>query len=288
MQEVGHGTWELSRGGKRTRVRMNITDLDDEDTLRIALDRRESARRLESVGVAIPEQLEFALAERERAERLMEAGAVVVKPASGTSGGDGITADVRTRAELVHAAVRAARAGATLVAERYVEAPEHRLLYLDGELIDAVRRRAPAVTGDGRRSIGELVAQENRRRLEADGEDGLKLVTIDLDAILALRRANLALRSVPGADERIALKHLASQAGRRDSERVDPSTLDRGLVERCRDAGQAIGLRLFGVDVVGDTVIEVNGTPGLHYHEHVSSPPREPPVAVTILEHLLA
>ena len=75
---------------------------------------------------------------------------------------------------------------------------------------------------------------------------------------------------------------------RRDSERVDVATLKAGLVDRCRAAGEAIGLRLFGVDVVGDTVVEVNGTPGLHYHEHVSSPPRTPPVAVTTRERRLA
>jgi glutathione synthase/RimK-type ligase-like ATP-grasp enzyme len=288
IEERGHGTYELRRGAARTTVRMNVTELDDEATLQVALDRSESTRRLQQVGVTIPEQVEFALAEREPAERLLERGAIVVKPATGTSGGDGITADVRTRDELIHAAVRAARAGPVLVAERFVQAAEHRLLFLDGELLDVVRRRAPSVTGDGRSTLGELVAQENRRRLDAAGEDGLKLVTIDLDAVLTLRRADLTLRSVPTAGERVTLKHLASQAGRRDSERVDPATLDPALLNLCRIAGKAIGLRLFGVDAVGNAVIEVNGTPGLHYHEHVSSPPRTPPVAATILERLLA
>ena len=82
------------------------------------------------------------------------------------------------------------------------------------------------------------------------------------------------------------LKGLASQAGRRDSERVEPTALAPALIERCRAGGEAIGLRLYGVDVLAGTVVEVNGTPGLHYHEHVPSP-APTPVAVTVLEQLL-
>lgn len=289
IEQAGYATFELARGAARTRVRMHVTELDGEEALRTALDRLESARRLEAAGVPVPDQTPFALTARAPAIGLMaEHGAIVVKPASGTSGGDGVTSGIRDEEELAHAAVRAARAGPQLVAERRLEGDEHRLLFCEGELLDVVRRRPPAVTGDGRSTLGRLLADENRRRLDADGEDGLKLVTIDLDAILTLRRAGLTLRSVPAEGERVALKRLASQAGRRDSERVDPGGLSPRLVERCRAAGAAIGLRLFGVDVVGETVIEVNGTPGIHYHEHVSSPPRSPPVAVTILEHLLA
>src|SRR5688572_32104639 len=42
----------------------------------------------------------------------------------------------------------------------------YRLLYLEGRLIDAVRRDPPTVTGDGYSTIRRLIAHENRRRLE--------------------------------------------------------------------------------------------------------------------------
>ncbi len=37
----------------------------------------------------------------------------------------------------------------------------------------------------------------------------------------------------------------------------------------------------------GELCLEVNGTPGLHYHYQVSKQPTENPVAIPILERLL-
>jgi glutathione synthase/RimK-type ligase-like ATP-grasp enzyme len=47
-------------------------------------------------------------------------------------------------------------------------------------------------------------------------------------------------------------------------------------------AAAAIGLRLAGVDMMGETVLEVNGTPGLLLHERAQgqSPPTPPAHAV--------
>ena len=290
---VGPGRYELRRGDRSTTVELHVTALDPPDKLALALDRRRSAARLREAGVPIPQQTEFTLKDRGPAERLIaEHGAIVVKPGEGTSGGDGITANVRTGDELVRAAIRAARAGATLVAEQHLDGEEYRLLFLDGELLDVIRRRPPAVTGDGGQRLGDLVAAENRRRLDAHGEDGLKLVTIDLDAVHTLRANRLTLGSVPARDERVAIKHLASQAGRRDSERADRTKIGEELVQQCQAAGEALGLRLYGVDLLatdmGGMLLEVNGTPGLHYHEHVASDPLPTPVAVPILSHLLS
>ena len=293
VEELGPGELRLAKGEHGTRVNLHVTELDGPDALALALDRRRSATKLREAGVPIPEQVEFTLEDPEPARRLLaQQGAIVVKPGGGTSGGDGITANVRTDDELIRAAVRAARAGADLVAEQHLAGREYRLLFLDGELLDVVRRRPPAVTGDGESSLGLLVAAENRRRLDANGEDGLKLVTIDLDAVHTLTSAGLTLKSVPAPGERVAIKHLASQAGRRDSEREERTKISADLVQQCRQAGQALGLRLFGVDVLatdtGGMLLEVNGTPGLHYHEHVASEPLATPVAVPILSRLLS
>ena len=74
--------------------------------------------------------------------------------------------------------------------------------------------------------------------------------------------------------------------------------LDPGLVEACRRAAAAVGLRLAGVDVItpdasqplesaGGVVAEVNGTPGIHHHYHVADTAKATPVAVPILERVL-
>jgi glutathione synthase/RimK-type ligase-like ATP-grasp enzyme len=71
------------------------------------------------------------------------------------------------------------------------------------------------------------------------------------------------------------------------------------LVDQCRAAAEAVGLRFAGVDLIASgldravgpeagAVIEVNGTPGLHYHYHVASPLPSSRVAVPVLKKLLA
>ena len=92
----------------------------------------------------------------------------VVKPANGTSGGAGVTGCVTDAVGLGRARLSAARFDDTLLIERQIPGDMYRLLYLDGKLIDVVRRRSPRVTGDGRSSIMELIIAENRRRLEAE------------------------------------------------------------------------------------------------------------------------
>jgi D-alanine-D-alanine ligase-like ATP-grasp enzyme len=299
--ELRGGMLELRRGDEVTRVSLNVTQLDDPVTLRVALDKQLVHGMLATVGVPVPEHVEVAFPKLASARAFVRRadGPCVVKPASGTSGGDGITTGVRTDDDLRRAAVRAARAGTRLLVERQLAGDEYRFLFLDGELLDVVRRRPPRVVGDGRSTIGELLATANRRRIRARGEAGLKLITVDLDTVLSLARAGFSLGSVLPAGHTIALKGLASQAGRDESDAVPVGAVQASLVEQCRRALQVIGLRLGGVDVITtdvgrpldgerDAIIEVNGTPGLHYHYAVAQPTPSSAVALPILSKLLS
>jgi hypothetical protein len=51
------------------------------------------------------------------------------------------------------ATLHAAREGERLLIERAVPGEEYRFLFLDGELLDVIRRRSTRVVGDGRSSV---------------------------------------------------------------------------------------------------------------------------------------
>jgi cyanophycin synthetase len=96
----------------------------------------------------------------------------------------------------------------------------------------------------------------------------------------------------------VEVKGSRSQAGAGDAETVPLSSLSAALVAEAAAAADAIGLRLAGIDLAtpdigrslaeaGGAVIEVNGTPGLHYHYLVRDRERAERVAVPILERLL-
>ena len=299
LVELSAGFYEARKDPARTRIWRQVVALDDPVTLRLALDKPLVHRMLASAGVPTPDhrQLDF----RDVAPALdfmgRAAGPCVVKPASGTGGGEGTTAGVETVTHLARARVRAARRHPRLLIERQVEGPVWRLLFLDGELLDVVRSLPPRLTGDGRSTVEQLIASENRRRIVAGGRAGLSLIEVDLDCLIALERAGLKLSSVVAEGQVVAV-HTVSNDGRIEDSETFRDGLAPEVVEAARAAAGAIGLRLAGVDVIapdlarplaesGGAVTEVNGSPGIHRHYHVAEPERATRVAVPILQKLL-
>lgn len=293
------GFLEIQRNGARTRVWRQWVPLDDAVTIRAALDRTYVHAALADAGIPQPEYVTCGVDRLEPARAFLgRHGAVVVKPAAGTGGGRGTTASVRTSPQLVRAALLASRHDRELVVERRAAGAVYRFLFLDGELLDVVRRLPPSVVGDGESSIRSLVLAENRLRLEAGGSAGLPLITANLDMVFTLAHAGLSLRSVPAAGRRVELKVVTNQSGPDDNFTVAEPVSD-ALVSDARAAAEAIGVRLAGVDLItgslghglsesGGVVIEVNGGPGLHHHYHVADRAGATRVCVPILETLLS
>lgn len=298
-RELGDGFIEFHRGGRIARVWNSWVPLDDAVTLRFADDKLLARKRLIAAGLAVPDHMEFTLGDLGPAVDFLfrQGGPCVVKPVD-SAGGSGATTGIRTAAGLRRGCLRAGRIGRRLVIEGQVPGDLYRLLFLDGEFLDAVRRMAPRVTGDGRSTVAELVEAENARRLAAAGGERTGLLRIDLDAILTLEQLGMRLDSVPAAGNRLAVKTVVNQNSRDDNTNVREQVCE-ALVEEAAAAVRAIGVRVAGVDLItpdpalspseaGGAILEVNGTPGLHYHYEVSNPDRRVPVAVPILERLLA
>jgi cyanophycin synthetase len=293
---------ELRRDGAATTVHFHVVMLDDALTLQLALDKGVVHARLRRRGIPVPDHIRFGPADVRTGQRFLDdAGGrpCVVKPASGTSGGEGVTCGVRSREEFERATLHAARWSPDVLIERQALGDEYRLLFLDGELLDVVRRRSPHVVGDGEHTIAELIARQNRERADSGGRAGLSFLTVDLDCVLTLRRLGLSLRSVPAAGAGVAVKSAANQNGAADNETVPVSALGPEVVRACADAVAAVGARFGGVELmtpdpcrplseVGGAVLEVNGTPGLHYHYVVRDREHATPVAVPLLETLLS
>jgi cyanophycin synthetase len=297
--EVIHGEFlELRKGDRRARVWRHWVPLDDAVTLRLALDKTAVHEILSRAGLPLPEHEEWDASKLNGAVEFLQRSPTpcVVKPTGGASG-SGATTGVRTRDQLLRARLRAARLSKRLLIERQAEGDMYRLLFMDGELLDTVRRRPPRVTGDGRSTLRELIAAENATRLDPAHPVSMPILRVDLDCLFTLEAAGLGLESVLPAGQTLAVKTVTSQNRIEDNETVrEPISPD--LVAEAREAAAQVGVRLAGVDLItgdlgrclkesGGVIIEVNGTPGLHYHYQVADEANATPVAVPILRRLL-
>jgi D-alanine-D-alanine ligase-like ATP-grasp enzyme len=297
VRELGDGFLMISRERAETLVRRHLVMINDPATTALALDKSLVHRLLAAEGLPVPEYLE--VDRHDRAGALAFLGRqrpCVVKPAGGTSGGTGVTCGVESAEDLSRARLAAARWDRRLLIERQSSGEEYRLLFLDGQLIDAVRRGRPCVTGNGISTVLELIEAENRRRLDAGSRDVSRRIHVDLDCELAVRRSGLSLRSVPAQGQLVYVKSAVSENAATDN--VTASDLSPGLVSEAARAVELLRLSLAGIDLVTPdpklalseahgTILEVNATPGFHYHYQVAGGDQATSVAIPILERLL-
>lgn len=278
FKELGGGILNISLDGVSTRVYNNYTPLDDPVTLDIALDKLLVHSILSANGLPTPDHAEFSLDHMGKAYKFLAQHHVcVVKPADDTAGGCGVTTGVETRFQLVKAAAAAAGYGSTrLLIEEQVEGEMIRLLYLDGRLLDAVRRSFPTVVGDGKSRISQLLRQLNQKRLDAGYELAQATLKYDMDMERTLAQGGLSLRSVPPKGERVRLKRVVNDNTADENESV-VNEISESIIAAGRRAAELLGARLAGIDIItpdihqgleeaGGKVIEINTTPGYHMH----------------------
>lgn len=293
------GLLRISRNGISTFVRQSLVMLDDHLTLEVMGNKALTYSLLGEMGYPVIGHCRFTMHSLDRALAFLAGakGAVVVKPASGTGGGRGVTTGITTPAGLRAAARLAARFDGNLLVEEQVSGASYRLLYLDGELIDAIRRDPPAVTGDGVRSIRKLIAEENARRLAAPPWRSMNPLVIDRDCRNFLAENGLSLSFVPAQGERVEVKRAVNENGFGENVNV-LSDVSVAIAGRCGELVRALGVKLAGVDLycrdIGGAfepancmIGEINTTPAFHHHDLIANPREGQPVGKIVLRHLL-
>ena len=255
--------WEVRRGEQATWICNHQVEIDTPPLLRMLGRKPLVARLLREAGLPLPEQRLLDYRDRARGLAFLRAqeGPIVVKPAHGTGSGMGITTHVLTPREYDRAAILASLHSREILLERQVAGESYRLLCLAGEMIHAVRRTGPRVTGDGSSSI---------RALAGD---------LDRDAQFTLRSQGLDAAAVPATGRAILVRSAPVAGYRRDelltSYDEDVTGLVEGrIVEAAERAARTVRAELVGVDLIAkdpagppDAILELNATPGLHHHE---------------------
>jgi cyanophycin synthetase len=194
---------------------------------------------------------------------------LVVKPAT-TDFGTAVTTRIRDAATLDRALRLAAPHGPSLV-EAHVEGDNHRILVFRDRCLGAVRQTPAHVTGDGVRSVRDLVDATNATRSDGLSSDWKK-ITVDEGALGVLADQRLGLDSVPERGRVVNLRWHSNLSVGGTMEDVT-ARLHPDVAELAVRAAAVLGLDLAGVDFitrdctrswleVGGGIAEVNASPG--------------------------
>jgi cyanophycin synthetase len=299
IEDLGHGVSRIARGGRETFVSGSRVMLDGPVTLTMAGNKPLVSRMLKEHGHPVGPFVEFTLANLGRAESFLQTlgGPAVVKPGISGASGRGVTLGIRTNRDLRRAATLASTFSKTILIEEQASGPSYRLLYIDGEFIDAIERRPPCIVGDGRQTIGQLIRRENIRRLRGIAPLAMQPLVVDVELKRCLADQQLTLSSVIPAGKSVMVKAVVNENTAAENsnvrDRVHPDTIRRGA-----EIARLLRIRLAGHDVIttdisrpldqtGGVFNEVNTTPGLQHHYLIDDPGRVFPVMDRLLDVLL-
>lgn len=140
----------------------------------------------------------------------------VVKPVSG-SGGRGITSSISTREQFERA--YSSVTSNNVVLEEHIDGDDHRILVLGGRVIAAMRRWPAHVTGDGNKTIAQLVKIKNAVRKQ-NPYDHKYLLRLDDESIEYLKFQGYLPSSVLKSGENAYLQKVANIGAGGDGEDV--------------------------------------------------------------------
>jgi D-alanine-D-alanine ligase-like ATP-grasp enzyme len=295
----GFGFTRINSNDLTTFVKQYQVMLDSPIMLDVMGNKGLTYQMLTGLGAPIVPHQIFPISDMAEAESfLAKHNRVVIKPSSGTGGGRGVTTGISSTNQLKSAARLAARFDKNLIIEKQVEGGSYRLLFLNGQFIDAIRRDPPVVVGDGLLTIKQLVKLENKHRMGVMPIRALSPLVIDKDAHNWLAEIGLSLSYVPDMGEVIQIKRAVNENNYSGNVNVTRQ-VNQDVISGCSYLVEKLGAKFVGVDLICKDISgpfisnncligEINTTPGLHHHYLIANPEQGNPVAETLLEYMFS
>ncbi len=311
--EFGYAGYIERSNGSRHFFKGAAFDVNGAGAAALAKDKDYAARFLSADGLKVPEGVVLHSPRRRSALKLKNAALaerlgdetaglefagrvgypVFVKPNEGSEG-EGVRR-VGTPGELLKALAALFPHHERVLVQRAVRGADYRFIVLDGEVLAVFERQPLSLLGDGRSSIGDLLAQK-LLAFSVQGK-GARITPEDPRVTEYLAATGYDLATVPRTGERVALlanANLSTGGTALDvSAKVSPYYHDLA-----RRAVRALGLRFAGLDLMCEdlaqtdtpvagkySIIEINACPGLSYFHGLGA--NEADLVVGVYERLL-
>lgn len=281
VSRIGDGSMLRLGYGRYTRVvQASLTDGSSCIAVDMASDKQITKKLLMDNNIPVPYGV-GARTEQEALEAAQRVGfPLVVKPIDSNQG-KGVTVNICTEDKIRTAFVEAKKYSRKIVVEKYVVGRDYRVLVIGGRVCAVAERRPPKVTGDGIRTIAQLVECENMNPLRGeDHEKPLTCIKLDEISLNYLKSQGYSPDTVLKAGQTVNLRqngNLSTGGTAKNCTRdIHPRNAQYAVA-----AAKAMGLDIAGIDFSTPdisipidnnrgAIIEVNAAPGLRMHLHPS------------------
>ncbi len=264
------GYFRLSYGGRSVSCRESLSELTSAVAMSRCEDKAVARRIMQGAGVPVPKQMTAGEDRDERAAFLQDCGGVVVKPAKGEQG-RGVVVGIETVEDLEAAVAAAAEVDDQALIEEFMPGFDLRVLVIRDAVVAAAVRKPPVVTGDGKRSLRDLITRLSRRREAAT--HGESRIPLDAETERAVAASGYKLDDTPERGVEIQVRKTANlHTGGALIDVTD--TLHPDIADSAIKAARALEIPVVGVDFIVEAAdkprhifIEANERPGLANHE---------------------
>jgi len=257
------------------------TSLDNYASILAMENKLVTKKILEEHGIRVPKGLEYTSTSSAKTDFLIHQGKPVVIKPNQTNFGLGITIlkENTDEATFQRAIDIAFEYDTTILIEEFIAGKEFRIFVIGDEVVGILHRVPANVTGDGSRTVSELVELKNQDPLRGKGyRTPLEKIQLGEAEAMFLKPQNKDFNTVPASGEVVYLRENSNISTGGDS--IDftddiPDSYKRIAVK----AAKALNVKNTGLDMIipdvsveatddNYAIIELNFNPAIHIHCH--------------------
>lgn len=257
------------------------TSLDNYASILAMENKLVTKKILEEQGIRVPKGLEYTSADTAKADFLIHQGKPVVIKPNQTNFGLGITILKENEDEETYrrAVDIAFKHDSTILIEEFIAGKEFRFFVIGDEVVGILHRVPANVTGDGFRTIRELVELKNQDPLRGKGyRTPLEKIQLGEAEAMFLKSQNKDFDTVPTLGEVVYLRENSNISTGGDS--IDfTDDIPDSYKQIAVLAAKALNVVITGLDMIipdvtaeatndNYAIIELNFNPAIHIHCH--------------------
>lgn len=247
-RHLGGGVYQLGWGTRARIMRMSSVDGDSAIGATLCARKDWTANALRAAGLpAARHQLVADQAQALAAARDL-GWPVVVKPAD-RERSEGVCVGIESPEQVIAGWQEAAALSAHVLVERQVPGSCYRLLVANGTFMYAISRNPVSVTGDGSRTVAQLIADRADGMRKRPPWRRKKVIGLDALTRRALGEQGVTVDTVAAPGQRLALRAIESSEWGGEIEDAT-SAVHTHNIEIAERAARLFGLRNAGIDLI--------------------------------------